>query len=297
MNELDFEKEVIKLLPHSNSMSHLCKNLGLRAVDGYYTKILKIIKKYNLSTSHFGTLKQINRNARNKYTAMADDEFFVKGIKRSSTSIIKRLINNGYKEYKCENKMCGIETWHGKKITLQVHHINGDHLDNRIENLQLLCPNCHSQTENYSKHNSKKTSVTRQVIDIETIKKEWENKQEVFCKNCNKKIKEGNIFCSHKCAHEYHRKFNPSNNELINEFKNLGSFTKVAKLYNVSPNAIKRRCIKNGIIDEVYKYIKHKIKRKWLATIKAFFEKVKHKIQECHGDMVESSKFGRNPFY
>jgi 5-methylcytosine-specific restriction endonuclease McrA len=59
----------------------------------------------------------------------------------------KRLLMEGLKRNECER--CGVSRWRGKPLSLQLHHINGDGHDNRLENLQLLCPNCHSQTENY----------------------------------------------------------------------------------------------------------------------------------------------------
>ncbi|WP_442911560.1 HNH endonuclease [Lachnospira sp.] len=50
--------------------------------------------------------------------------------------------------------MCGISEWLGNPITIQLHHINGDREDNRLENLIMLCPNCHSQTHNFCKRKS-----------------------------------------------------------------------------------------------------------------------------------------------
>jgi len=67
------------------------------------------------------------------------------------------LINEGYKENRCE--ICGISEWNGKQLVCQLHHIDGDTTNNELSNLQILCPNCHSQTENYC-GNSNKSDTT-----------------------------------------------------------------------------------------------------------------------------------------
>lgn len=59
----------------------------------------------------------------------------------------QRLLSEGIKEYRCE--CCNRTEWLGKPIALELHHINGVKNDLRIENLQILCPNCHSFTDNY----------------------------------------------------------------------------------------------------------------------------------------------------
>ena len=71
----------------------------------------------------------------------------------------RRLIALGLKEDHCE--VCGISDWRGAPLSLALHHVNGDRHDNRLENLQLLCRNCHSQTENFAGRNVRRTVEIR----------------------------------------------------------------------------------------------------------------------------------------
>lgn len=81
------------------------------------------------------------------------EELLVKnGPYIGSSRLKKRLLKAELLEYKCD--VCGnTGEWQGKELSLQLHHINGDHNDNRLENLILLCPNCHSQTDNFTSKN------------------------------------------------------------------------------------------------------------------------------------------------
>lgn len=58
-----------------------------------------------------------------------------------------RLVKEGIKKYMCEE--CNIVDYNGKPITLELNHVNGDNSDHSLDNLQLLCPNCHSQTPTF----------------------------------------------------------------------------------------------------------------------------------------------------
>lgn len=76
------------------------------------------------------------------------DEIFAANTHRNRGQLKARLLSQGLKENRCER--CGINQWQGRPLRVALHHVNGDRLDNRLENLELLCPNCHSQTANFS---------------------------------------------------------------------------------------------------------------------------------------------------
>jgi hypothetical protein len=79
------------------------------------------------------------------------DDLLVQGRVRNRYHLKNRLIATGLRQNRCEE--CGIDEWRGKPLSLALHHINGDGLDNRLENLAILCPNCHSQTPNFGVKN------------------------------------------------------------------------------------------------------------------------------------------------
>lgn len=70
-----------------------------------------------------------------------------------SYKLKNRLVAEGIKQNTCEN--CGISTWQGNPINLELHHIDGNRTNHLLENLMLLCPNCHSQTDTFRAKNRK----------------------------------------------------------------------------------------------------------------------------------------------
>jgi len=78
-------------------------------------------------------------------------ELLIDGVRRNRFNVKNRLLAAGLKEPACER--CGLRDWRGRPLALALHHVNGDGADNRLENLELLCPNCHSQTDNFSGRN------------------------------------------------------------------------------------------------------------------------------------------------
>jgi DNA-binding CsgD family transcriptional regulator len=76
------------------------------------------------------------------------EELLKAGTRRNRGHLKQRLFDAGLKERRCET--CGLVDWLGMPLALSLHHVNGDRHDNRLENLSILCPNCHSQTDTFA---------------------------------------------------------------------------------------------------------------------------------------------------
>ena len=143
------------------SFAELCRRLGLKPEGSNPKTLRKKMNEFGVDYSHF-TGQAWNKNPENP---VYRGKYLPKLCEHSSLSSanVKELVYRlGLKENKCENPECGISEWHGKPIICELHHINGDSTDNRIENLQILCPNCHSQTDNFRSRNRNKKVMSAQ---------------------------------------------------------------------------------------------------------------------------------------
>ena len=103
---------------------------------------------YNIDVSHFDYEYSRTHNGKRVLKNRSDEEIFNDYTPIKTASVKKEYIDRILKSPYCEE--CGITEWNGKDIVFQLHHKDGNYKNNNIENLILLCPNCHSQTENYA---------------------------------------------------------------------------------------------------------------------------------------------------
>ena len=79
---------------------------------------------------------------------------YIKGSFVSAHKLKLKMIRDGMKEHKCE--LCNITEWMGQKVPIELDHIDGNHYNNELSNLRIVCPNCHAQTDTNSGKNNKK---------------------------------------------------------------------------------------------------------------------------------------------
>ena len=233
-----FLEELKKVLPESNSYNEVCSKLGLKGVEGYYKKIRKIIAENNLDISHFGTLERDKFQRGKNFLKIPSDEYFAYDTFHNGPNMLARLISEGKKERICE--ICGGTEWNGKPIPLQVHHMNGNNRDNRLENLQVLCPNCHALTDSYRNSKKKRESLRENKTNNQKIKKV------LVTKIINDIKTDQNI------DDERHKMFS-----LFRKFK---SFVRVGKEIGISDNGVRKKCKKLGILEEILKMKKNYFK-------------------------------------
>jgi hypothetical protein len=92
-------------------------------------------------------------DVRARPTAMPIEQLLVPNRPTTNRTHLKlRLLAEGLKENVCER--CGLTEWIGQPLNMQLHHLNGNGKDNRLENISFLCPNCHAQTVNWGGRNA-----------------------------------------------------------------------------------------------------------------------------------------------
>jgi Zn finger protein HypA/HybF involved in hydrogenase expression len=145
--------DLILAVENNLSIAGVCRDLGLVPRGGNYHTINRRIGVLGLDIEHMtgqgwnvGLGFQPSPPRSLKEILKSNSPF-------SSSHLRDRLIKEGVKEYRCES--CGLTEWLDEPIPLELEHKDGDHDNNRIENLSVLCPNCHAKTPTYRRRKTK----------------------------------------------------------------------------------------------------------------------------------------------
>ena len=140
---IKYTKEFLQsIVNQCNSWAEVCVKLGIKPISGAQGHIIKRAKFFGIEFKHFrgrGWAKGLILKRK------PTQQYLIKNIAQeniSSSHLRTRLLNENIKQPICEH--CGLKEWQGQSIPLELDHKNCDCLDNRLENLQILCPNCHA---------------------------------------------------------------------------------------------------------------------------------------------------------
>jgi 5-methylcytosine-specific restriction endonuclease McrA len=132
------KSELLKAVEGAQSMSEVVRRLGLNKSSSTYATLKKSFEYHNIKTD-------FKRHRSTKPYKVED--IFCENSTYDRTTLRNKIIKEEILQYKCSE--CGIISWNGQKLSLQLDHINGVSNDNRLKNLRFLCPNCHSQTKTW----------------------------------------------------------------------------------------------------------------------------------------------------
>lgn len=147
---MKYSKELLEpIIKDSKSWADVCRRLKVTPATGAQSHIKSRANLFGIDYSHFlgrgWSKNKVSLNKRPIEDFLSDGGAFI-----NSSQLLKRLIKEGIKEKRCE--MCGLIEWLGHDIPLELDHKNNCHSDNRIENLSVLCPTCHTLRHRQEKH-------------------------------------------------------------------------------------------------------------------------------------------------
>lgn len=249
----NYSKENLEfIVKESFSLAEVIRKLGLRDVGSNYVTVKKYIDKYDLNISHF-TGQRWNKGKtkltdERLYSVNIEDVFGNK-IPIKSYNLKEKLFSLGYKEKKCEKCGCGTE-WQGEPLTLELHHMDGNHYNNSLDNLQILCPNCHSQTETFRSRTKSNLKPNYEKIDEHRLETK-------ICPVCGKEFHPSKKSSKYCCREHYLQDLNELKNinkigkdvfiDLIKKYSTIGD---ISKELNLSRPTIRKYLEEYNLLNE-----------------------------------------------
>lgn len=224
---LEQKEQILKWIEEEQSKAFICRQLHCKpeTLNSYMKK---------MGIEYAGQPSKKGRNLGQGY--LTAEQYLCSGSVIKSHTLKLKLFKDGIKAKQCE--ICGVSQWQGVELPLELHHKDGDHYNNELSNLMILCPNCHSIQEG----NSGKAVKSKEEI----AKLAKEAKRTASCVVCGKPITRNSTYCPECYARESRIVERPSREELKNLIRTT-SFLQIGKTYNVSDNAVRKWCVGYGL--------------------------------------------------
>lgn len=241
------KEQIAEAVEKSTNFSQVFRNLSLLINGGSYRWIKSAIKRYSISTEHFCKVNSALREAGIIATRRKSAIKYQQPDISTGDRIIAQTLRNYLSFHKIESvcKCCGLKEWMGKPLRLDIDHIDGNPINNSLDNLQFICPNCHRAKTIFIDDSGGFTSERRNLAKREKVSK--------TCLDCGCSIYYTSTKCrkcqvvSNAASGSYGGKsadFDPEN--IISLLKN-NSLRKVAAMVGISDTGLRKYCIRNRI--------------------------------------------------
>lgn len=247
------DEEFIKAVKECESIRGVLKSLNLAGQGANYRGFHIRVKRLGLDTSHFTGQGHLKGKSCSWSVKKDINDFLVEYSPHNNGNIKRRLIKEGILPAKC--CICSIDSWNEMPLSLQMDHINRCDTDNRLENLRLLCPNCHSQTHNFAGRNKGTSVFSKRIkenkpakirVKTESVRDNRPLRSANFCKGCSKQISDNAKTCK-ACVPKTTKIEWPSCETLAAKLAEM-SCRALSRELGVSDNAIKKHIRSHGTV-------------------------------------------------
>lgn len=232
------EEQFIEVWYANKTYTDMAKALGVAAIGGQLHIIKRTGAFLELSKDHLDPnwahrVDNPNRYIQTPKTKIPTEEILQENTVYGSDKLRRRLIKEGLKKHECE--ICHIMEWMGNPVPIVLDHINGNNMDNRLENLRILCRNCDGLTDTFCGKNKEYKSGKPKTLK----RKPAEPK---FCA-CGNQVSKGNktLICLACSNRNRQTKITWPSNEELREMLKTTSYRQLGFILGVSDNSIRKR--------------------------------------------------------